>query len=327
MYSAILNAAGRMLYDVFIYPETEQGGGAHEDGSAFLVEVDAAQAPGLAKHLKRYKLRANLSVQLLYPGERTVWHAWADEDDNDAIDDLTRCIPSAQHIAKDPRAPGLGWRIVKEGEEAPAMDLPRAFAALLDQGEGAYHVRRFLLGVPEGQAELVPEKALPLEANLDVMHGVDFRKGCYVGQELTIRTRHRGVVRKRVLPVMLYAEDEAAPEQLEYKPHLVGGGGGGVDAAQIATNASISRVEKKTRSTGRWLRGVSNIGLALCRLDAMTDVMLPGETAATSYNPADEFAIETEPGEDGTGGGVVQAKVKAFVPDWLRRELNGQQSS
>lgn len=321
-YSAILNASGRVLFDVFIYPDTRIAPAT--PGCNFLLEVDADQAEGLEKHLRRYKLRANVSVGLVAPGEVTVWHAWSSTNslavkEHDEGPHGSKLV----NLLRDPRAPGLGYRIVKAGQEPPLVDLPRVAVSRPEEEEAAYRVRRYLYGVPEGPDELVQTKALPLEGNLDVMGGVDFRKGCYVGQELTIRTKHQGIVRKRILPVMLYGgqgEGEATgssgpPETLEYRPEL-----SGVDAADIPKDASIGRVGKKGRSAGKWRGGVGNVGLALCRLETMTDVVLPGETAATSYDPADEFVMETQPGEDRT-----KVKVKAFVPEWLRKGLDAAQ--
>jgi transferase CAF17, mitochondrial len=71
-----------------------------------------------------------------------------------------------------------------------------------------YDVVRYLHGVPEGVKELEPGKANPLECNLHLLNGISFNKGCYVGQELTARTYHTGVIRKCLTPVMLVAEDE-----------------------------------------------------------------------------------------------------------------------
>lgn len=317
-YGAFLTATGRVLYDVFVYPDNNahhQPGSQPQPqpqaGEAFLIEVDADEAARLERHIRRYKLRARFAVRLLDPGEVTVWHGWDDEGraaldaTSQGVEDFHRLI----HL-RDPRAPGLGWRMVKAGEREPLVDLPRI------ADEEVYRVRRYLFGVPEGQKELVRETALPLEGNMDVMGGIDFRKGCYVGQELTIRTKHRGVVRKRVLPIMVY-EDEHAPEKLEYRAN-----GASVDAASIPTDASIGRLEKKGRSAGKWLRGIGNVGLGLCRLEIMTDVPLPGETAVATYSPANEFVIEQQPGETGADG--FKVKVKAFVPEWLRQELEQQ---
>lgn len=310
-YSAFLTATGRVLYDVFVYPDHRQQPG----GESFLIEVDADEAARLERHIRRYKLRAKFAVRLLDAGEATVWHAWDDEDGRAALDAAAQGVEDSHRFAhlRDPRAPGLGWRMLKTGDREPLVDLPRV------ADEEVYRTRRYLFGVAEGQRELLRETALPLEGNLDVMGGIDFRKGCYVGQELTIRTKHRGVVRKRVLPVMIYG-DEPAPGSLEYRPG--GLGDGAVDAAAIPTDTSFGRLEKKGRSAGKWLRGVGNVGLGLCRLEIMTDVVLPGETAAATYKPTDEFVMAQQPGEDGSGG--FQVKVKAFVPEWLRHALDQQ---
>ncbi|KAG8161525.1 hypothetical protein KVR01_008512 [Diaporthe batatas] len=316
-YGAFLNATGRVLHDVFIYRDPR---GA-TPGESFLIEVDAAEAPRLERHIKRYKLRANFAVRLLAPGEVTVWHGWDDKAGAAAALAVGEAPHQLLHL-RDPRAPGLGHRILTEAGRDPAVELERATA-----GEDAYRVRRYLMGVPEGQSELAREGALPLEANMDVMGGIDFRKGCYVGQELTIRTRHRGVVRKRVLPVMIYGADggEEQPSQLEYLPAADGGSAVAVAVASaIPTDTRIGRLGKRGRSAGKWLRGVGNVGLALCRLEVMTDVVLPGEPAASSYTPADEFVMEGQAGEDGQED-PFKVRVKAFVPEWLRQGLDEQQ--
>ncbi|PSR94614.1 hypothetical protein BD289DRAFT_427096 [Coniella lustricola] len=354
-YGAFLTATGRVLYDVFIYPDTRPEQQQHQqqtnsgENTSFLVEVDAHEATRLEKHIKRYKLRAKFAVRLLDPGEVTVWHGWEDDSGGRAaLDAASQGVEDFHRFVhmRDPRAPGLGWRMVKSGDREPLVDLPRVKKAGGKEGEQegeeelVYRLRRYLYGVAEGQAEILREAALPLESNLDVMQGVDFRKGCYVGQELTIRTKHRGVVRKRILPVVLYGEGGAAaaeageiPQELAYHPGLL-------DAGAIPAETSIGRLGKKGRSTGKWLRGVGNVGLALCRLETMTDVVLPGETAASTFNPADEFVMEwqqqqqqeerQQAGDDvatEAGDGAAEAKsvkIKAFVPEWLRQRLGEQ---
>jgi len=294
-----------VLHDVFVYPDALAA--APGPGPGFLVEVDAREAERLQAHIRRYKLRADFAVRLLDPAEATVWHAW---------DDTTTAVPPAfassagQLHLRDPRAPGLGARLVTLGAARPAVDADPA-------DEAVYRVRRYLHGVAEGQDELPWGRALPLEANADAAGAVDFRKGCYVGQELTVRTRHRGVVRKRVLPCVLYPDDRAPPTRLAYRPD---DGHGAVDAAAVPADTSIGRAGRKGRSAGRWLSGVGNIGLALCRLETMTDLALPGE-AAGSYSPDDEFVMVGSLGDDSTAYSV---KVKAFVPDWLRKALAEQ---
>lgn len=317
-YSAFLTATGRVLYDVFVYPDhrtpdaTSSSSSLAAPGESFLIEVDAAEAARLERHIKRYKLRAKFAVRLLDAGEVTVWHGW-DDDGRATLDASTAGVEDFHRFVhmRDPRATGLGWRMLRTGESEPLVDLPRV------ADEEVYRVRRYLHGVAEGQSELLREGALPLEGNLDFMGGIDFRKGCYVGQELTIRTKHRGVVRKRVLPVMIYDGAEP-PQQLAYDPS------GSLDAAAVPVDTSIGRLEKKGRSAGKWLRGVGNVGLALCRLEIMTDVVLPGETAATTYAPTDEFVMGWQASEDEKDARKV--KIKAFVPDWLRQGLEQQNS-
>ncbi|SPQ26008.1 b1b38639-ff8f-442c-80ee-ddf63355fa02 [Thermothielavioides terrestris] len=329
-YAAFLTAQGRVLHDVFIYRDVRNP--SHPPGHSWLLEVDTAEAEHLEKHIRRYKLRAKFDVRVLDPAEARVYHAW---------DDAWRTAPSAlASIANtttttsnssapanniitlpDPRAPNLGIRLLhlnpastststttSTSTNQAAPPLPLAVPLPPPVPEALYHLRRYLHGVPEGQAELVREAALPHEGNLDAMGAVDFRKGCYVGQELTIRTEHRGVVRKRVLPCLLYREGED-----------------GAVAGMVPAEASIGRVGKKGRSAGKWLRGMGNVGLALCRLETMTDIVLPGETGGTGYKEGDEFVVTLGGGAEGEGatsgseGRTV--KIKAFVPDWLRSAL------
>lgn len=306
-YTAFLTATGRVLYDVFMYPNHGLGASADEPG--FLIEVDADQAQNLARHLKRYKLRAKLSVRLLAEGEATIWHAW---DDSNATSWDAITASSNLKILQDPRAPGFGYRFLQLDDKTPEVDLERTT-------QDAYTIRRYLQGVPEGQDEMAREASLPQESNMDMMNGIDYRKGCYVGQELTIRTKHRGVVRKRILPCVIYDKHEAAPSSLQYNPDAATASLEGSTAVMIPKDTSIGRFEKRGRSAGKWLKGVGNIGLGLCRLEIMTDVTLPGETAAASYNPEDEFVLDW--GEEGSRSGV---KVKAFVPDWLRAGLDAE---
>ncbi|KAG7290363.1 hypothetical protein NEMBOFW57_000363 [Staphylotrichum longicolle] len=277
-YAAFLTAQGRVLHDVFVYRDTRPGTASSSPGDSWLLDVDATEAERLQKHIKRYKLRAKFDVRLLDQDEGRVWAAFAHR--------ILTFSPSS--AAPPPTSSPLPPQVSEE----------------------YYRLRRYLHGVPEGQAEILRDAALPHESNVDLMGGVDFRKGCYVGQELTIRTEHRGVVRKRILPCLLYpAEEEggggaaAEPDRLEYKPEL----GNGVTAEMVPAEASIGRVGKKGRSAGKWLAGVGNLGLALCRLEIMTGVVLPGETGGTGYSPGDEF--------------VVGVKIKAFVPEWVRKGL------
>ena len=307
-YTGFLNATGRVLHDVFIYPYQKGPGLPSGDAvdRAYLIEVDANQSTTLRQYLKRYKLRSKIALQALSPGEATVWQAWDDKSSN-AVNLQTN---ESRIVFQDPRAPGLGHRIIQLNSNSPEVDIEQST-------EDAYTIRRYLHGVPEGQDEILKEQALPQESNMDMMHAIDWHKGCYVGQELTIRTRHRGVVRKRILPCAVYEKDKSAPLTLTYEPE--NDSTEALTADMIPTETSIGRFEKRGRSAGKWLKGVGNIGLALCRLETMTDVSLPGEQSTPSYTSDSEFVVEW--GEEDSKSAL---KVKAFVPEWLRNSLSQQ---
>lgn len=274
---------------MFVYPEGENG---------WLIEVDGEEAEKLARHIKRYKLRAKFEVRLLSEGERRVWGLWGEGEGRwtaHSLDSGSAAV-KGEIGCIDPRAPGMGRRLVLPAGKKPEVDVE-------ETSEDAYRVRRYLKGVPEGQRELIREAALPQESNVDFMGGIDYRKGCYVGQELTIRTHHTGVVRKRILPVMLYGKNEAVPQSLEYEP----GKDLGVEA--IPPETSIGRFEKRGRSAGKFLTGLGNVGLGLCRLEIMTDIQIQGEAGA--YKEGDEFKLEWE-----VEGASEMVKIKAFIPSW-----------
>ncbi len=139
-----------------------------------------------------------------------------------------------------------------------------------------------------------------MNCNIDIMGGIDFKKGCYIGQELTIRTHHTGVVRRRILPVMLYERGTEPPSQLVYDPSTT--------FAKVEHDAEIRRDDVRKRATGKFIAGIGNIGLATCRLEQMSDLKVSGE--GSSFSPDDRFLVQATDGRE--------VGVKAFVPDWLR---------
>ena len=300
-YSAFLNASGRVLHDVFIYPGASSAyGGKEEESPQFLIEVDAEEVQTLAKHLKRYKLRAKVTVDVLDEGEVGVWSAW-DEDDHAGVHGKMTRSRRKNNCCIDERVENMGVRLLQPSGQRPEEDGDEVPLE-------SYHVRRILKGVAEGQSEILRESALPLESNMDYTGGIDFRKGCYVGQELTIRTHHTGVVRKRILPVQLY-RSRKSPDQLAYDP--------GQRMPLPPQGTDIKSVDRKGRSTGKWLAGVGNIGLALCRLENMTDITLTGDN--NKWSPEHEFKMVWAQEE---GQEELEVEVKAFVPEWHRNRIS-----
>ncbi|KAJ6102661.1 transferase caf17 [Penicillium sp. IBT 16267x] len=313
-YTAFLNSQGRILNDAFIYPVPIPSGNELE----WLVEVDKNEVPTLLKHLKKHKLRAKLKLRALEDGERTVWSSWKDheqprwaaynlESESAAISPFTHSSDIVGCI--DTRAPGFGSRIITPGSEDLRTHFPDESQLAGSQvGLDAYTVRRILSGVPEGQLEIIRESALPMECNMDMARAIDFRKGCYVGQELTIRTHHTGVIRKRILPVQFYTQEMSTADGPVYEPSAE------IPLPPIGTNI-MKAGGRRGRSAGKFLNGVGNIGLALCRLEMMTDIALTGE--GTQYTPGSEFKLSWTTELDQPA----EVKLQAFVPSWIREHI------
>lgn len=233
-FAALLTPQGKIIVDFFV---TEA---AVEDGGGFFLDVPRALAQTLAEKLKFYKLRAKVTVEDLSAalGVMAVWNSAP--------------VTSEYGLAfADPRLPALGTRIILPPQEAvaAAADL----GAALGEAE-AYDAHRITLGVPRGGADFSYGDTFPHEADMDVLGGVDFHKGCYVGQEVVSRVEHRHTARSRVVPV----EFENAPW-------------GGL--AVMAGDKSI----------GTMGSSISGRGLALLRLDRAAEAMAAG-TPLTSGN-------------------------------------------
>lgn len=291
VYTVFLTPQGRVLFDTFIHPLNHipawRSTVDNSDDPAFLIEADAAALADLQAHIRRYKLRSKF---LLRPADEwTTYATWGGAGGALPATTTIRCV--------DPRGGGLGGRTV----------LPASTQGVQTVGAEDYTVRRMLHGVAEGRDEIVPGVALPLESNVDLFGGVDFRKGCYVGQELTIRTKHTGVVRKRILPVALYPAGQQQPAVLGFCPPAALSPG---LADRLQPGAAIKKLAAGKRPVGKWLRGAGNIGLALCRLEAMTRIRL-GEAEA-GFVDGDEFVVE------GAAAEAEAVRVKAFVPEWMQ---------
>jgi folate-binding protein YgfZ len=287
-YSAFLDARGRVLWDVFIWVWPELV--AKEGQWACYIEVDSEEIEALKKHLKRHKLRSKLTIKDV-PTEGSVgirvWAAWGGAHEE---------VKEWSEIAgfQDPRAPGM-YRYLANADRQTIAE------ALQPVDIQCYHVQRYLHGVPEGPQEIIRETALPMEVNIDLNGGIDFRKGCYVGQELTIRTKHTGVVRKRILPVRFQSEitEDVSPESdMSFRPQPQAG----TDIKTLDDSGAL----KKGRATGKIIAAIGNVGLATCRLENMTPLKVSAEGG--TYKPGMQFGVEVD-------GQVV--KVEPVLYDWF----------
>ena len=187
-FGALLTPQGKITVD-FLITEAPSG-----HGGGFRIDCPRALAQGLADKLGFYKLRANVAVENLSEN-LGVLAAWDGE-------------PSMKPdlAFADPRDDALGWRILVPAELASKV-AGLIGADLVDSS--AYEAHRVASGVPRGGLDFIYGDAFPHEANMDRLHGVDFVKGCYVGQEVVSRMQHRGTARTRTVRIMV---DGTAPE-------------------------------------------------------------------------------------------------------------------
>lgn len=216
IYATLLSPQGRFLYDFFI---------CEREGSYFL-EGEKDRLESLLKKLSLYKLRAKVSLTLR--PDLKVFALWGENTAS------TLGLKEERGSAKgglfmDPRLSELGARCIGEVD---AKDFQLV-------GPRDYDLHRLTLGVPEGGRDLIPEKAILLECGLDELNAISWTKGCYVGQELTARTKHRGLVRKRLFPVKV--EGQAPTEGAEI---LLNGERVGTMYTHVdATGLSLLRLE------------------------------------------------------------------------------------
>jgi hypothetical protein len=229
-FAALLTPQGKIVVD-FIAVEA-----APEDGGGFLLDCPKALADTLVDKLTFYRLRAKVTIEDLSDalGVMAVW----DTQGQGAETDYGRCYA-------DPRLPALGTRIIVPPELAAeaAADL----GATLADAE-SYDAHRIALGVPRGGQDFIYLDAFPHEADMDQLAGVDFDKGCYIGQEVVSRVEHRSSARNRIVPVVF---DGAAP-----LPGL--------------------EVLAGDKPVGVMGSGAQGRGLALLRLDRVADALAAG---------------------------------------------------
>jgi folate-binding protein YgfZ len=221
-FAALLSPQGKILFDAFVIP----------DGDGLLLDCAADIAGALAKRLALYRLRARVEIADLSASLMAL-AIWGREP------------PAAAQgrIYPDPRDPALGWRIA-----APPAEL----GAFEDDGEAAYEAHRIACGAPRGGLDFVWGDAFPHEANMDRLHGLDFRKGCYVGQEVVSRVEHRGLARKRVVRVRIAGAPPPPGAEVFAGETAIGAMGSSADGLGLAL-LRLDRAEE-ARAAGEALR-------------------------------------------------------------------------
>ena len=226
-FGALLTPQGKIVGD-FIVAELDPA-----EGGGFFLDCPRALAPALVEKFNFYKLRAKIICEDLSQvlGVMAVW-------DNPGVSDYGLGYA-------DPRLPTLGTRVMLPPHltEEAASDLS---AELLTADD--YEAHRIALGIPRGGTDFMYGDIFPHEADMDQLGGIDFEKGCYVGQEVVSRVEHRATARSRLVPI---AYDEFAPE--EGLPVMAG-------EKQVGTLGSTANKR----------------GIAMLRLDRVADAMAAG---------------------------------------------------
>jgi folate-binding protein YgfZ len=241
LYAALLTAQGKYLHDFIMADE----------GEAIWFDAEAARLTDLRRRLSIYRLRAkvtlderpDLAVAAVF-GEAALAALGLSGEPGTA-----RRIEGGI-VLVDPRLAELGARAI-----LPRDRLRPAFLGLglAEADFAAWDRHRLTLGIPDGSRDLVLDKSILLEAGFDELHGVDWQKGCYVGQELTARTKYRGLIKKRLFPVRIEGPAPAPGTMVT---------SGGHDAGELRSSRDGQ-------------------GLALLRLDAVAEGRSLSADAAT----------------------------------------------
>jgi folate-binding protein YgfZ len=225
-FCALLTPQGKIIADFFVAEAPSI------DGGGFFLDVPRALDTTLFDKLNLYKLRAKVLIEDLSEilGVLAVWDG----------------TPAAKYGLSyaDPRLPALGARLMIPPHRA--ADAAREIGASLVAAED-YEAHRIGLGVPRGGVDFAYGDAFPHEADMDQLGGVDFAKGCYVGQEVVSRIEHRGIARTRAVPIRY---DGGAPEN----------------------GVAITAGERQVGTMGSAARGR---GIALLRLDRVAEATEP----------------------------------------------------
>jgi folate-binding protein YgfZ len=217
VYAALLTPQGKILFDFVIVPDNE---------NRFLIDCAAQRAADLIKRLSLYRLRAK--VEIAPKRELAIAAVWEDEG-------KIPHPPSGAITFTDPRLPALGLRMIGARDV-----LARAIGGY---PRGDYTEHRLALGVPDS-ADLPADSVFALDAGLEELNGVSFKKGCFVGQEVTARMKHRATARRRFVAV----------ESADGLP------------------AAGTPVESGGREIGTLASGDAHRALALVRLDRLAEV-------------------------------------------------------
>jgi len=255
IWAAFLTPQGKFLHEFMIA----------KSGDHFLLDCELDRREDLVTRLKRYRLRAKADIEL---SNHCIAAAWGNEvaPSLELSEEVGKTVQRNSCVVfVDPRLVNMGVRVIGSPDDVTGLLTSTGYKK---ESLAAFDTHRTLLGLPDGSRDMEVEKALLLENGFEELGGVDYQKGCYVGQELTARTHYRALIKKRLLPVIIDGPAPAPGTPLTSD---------GKDAGEMKS------------STG------SN-GLALVRLAALynaADGTLMGGEARLTPKPASWMSLPT----------------------------------
>lgn len=237
VYTCFLTPQGKFLFDMFLMA-------ADED--TWLADIEKDSASLLLAHLNKYKLRADVNFQEVADIDLYAIYGGA----------MPTQLTENANVFHDPRVPSLGWRafVSKDNFSDFESDALKLAGDVMDFVN--YDSFRLSMGVPDGRRDISPEKMHLVEANLEQLSGVSFKKGCFTGQELNARVYNRGLVKKRLLPMQVEQD---------------------VSSGDTVTDQSGKKIGTVTSQTGRY-------ALALVKLESAREILAAPYEAQVNGN-------------------------------------------
>lgn len=299
LYTAFLSHKGRVLFDAILHGQPEED---------VLMDVNESVVDSAMQHLTKYKLRSKIFFQ--------------DESDQYTVLSFMSPFPgllydlqqtflnsdfSIKSCVFDPRVHCMGLRVIipTSIKKDILHILQSNFPSLAIEDQEMYENQRFWLGIPESPKELIFQKSLPLESNIQWLNGISYVKGCYLGQELTARTHYKGVVRKRIVPVILTSEEiQPVSKNLPLSPYLPALCSTDATLSSDSVLAIRSKLQSKENDSEELNYGIklvlkesgeeigkllslspsSNIAIALMKMDAILQRQTP-QVLGTGFSP------------------------------------------
>jgi tRNA-modifying protein YgfZ len=237
-YAGLLTPQGKLLFDFFVVPRPEGS------DAGYLIDCAGEQTADLVKRLNLHKMRAKIAIE--------------DKSEKFAVAAIfSREAPAGIEgvFYRDTRGPSMGLRVIA---------LREALARLKDAGEATYEAHRIAQGVPKSGVDFLHGNAFVHDVNLDLMNGVDFKKGCYVGQEVVARVHYRNSARKRIVKIHFDGPAPAQGTQIAAGETIIGQVGSTAGAAGLAM-VRLDRLEEARAAGGALKAG-----------DVAVDVVVPG---------------------------------------------------